>query len=165
MILDHRRRKRLLIGIPPLLRDLAGLDLEHVADGGLLHEILALRSDTKRGVYAGLLSDGLRHGRCAEKQEGKTLDLDTSSCIPSQDWNWSFQRAMPGFVPRMPRPSRRRSWRILGHAASDALLFTPLRSATVLSLVLAAFSSLRLVVRKRTISSWPSSSAHAISVP
>jgi len=37
-------------------------------------------------------------------------------------------------------------------------LSTPLRSATVLSLVLAAFSSLRFVVRKRTTSSWPSSS-------
>jgi hypothetical protein len=36
---------------------------------------------------------------------------------------------------------------------------------TVFSLVLAAFSSLRLVVRKRTISSWPNSSAQAISVP
>jgi hypothetical protein len=41
---------------------------------------------------------------------------------------------------------------------------TPLRSATVLSFVFAAFSSLRLVLRNRTISSWPSSSAHAISV-
>ena len=46
-----------------------------------------------------------------------------------------------------------------------ALRLTPLRNATVLSLVLAAFSSFRLVLRKRTISSWPSSSAHAISVP
>jgi uncharacterized protein YjbJ (UPF0337 family) len=46
-----------------------------------------------------------------------------------------------------------------------ALRLTPLRSATVFNLVLAAFSSLRLVVRKRTMSSCPSSSAHAISVP
>ena len=46
-------------------------------------------------------------------------------------------------------------------AAVDAFELTPLRNATVLSLVFAAFSSLRLVVRKRTISSWPSSSAHA----
>ena len=50
-------------------------------------------------------------------------------------------------------------------AAVEAFELTPLRSATVLSLVFAAFSSFRLVVRKRTISSWPSSSAHAISVP
>ena len=39
---------------------------------------------------------------------------------------------------------------------ATAFLFTPLRSATVLSLVLAAFSSLRFVVRKRPTSSWPS---------
>ena len=38
-------------------------------------------------------------------------------------------------------------------AAVEAFALTPLRSATVLSLVFAAFSSLRLVVRKRTISS------------
>jgi hypothetical protein len=49
--------------------------------------------------------------------------------------------------------------------AAEAFLFTPLRVATVLSLVFAAFSSLRFVVRRRTTSSWPSSSAHAISVP
>ena len=50
-------------------------------------------------------------------------------------------------------------------AAVEAFELMPLRSATVLSLVFAAFSSFRLVVRKRTISSWPSSSAQAISVP
>jgi hypothetical protein len=38
-------------------------------------------------------------------------------------------------------------------AALDAFALTPLRSATVFSLVFAAFSSFRLVVRKRTISS------------
>lgn len=38
-------------------------------------------------------------------------------------------------------------------AALDAFLFTLLRSATVLSFVFAAFSSLRFVVRKRTMSS------------
>ena len=48
MVLDHGRRKRLLIGVPPLLRDLAGLDLEHVAGRGLFDEILALRSDAQR---------------------------------------------------------------------------------------------------------------------
>jgi hypothetical protein len=37
-------------------------------------------------------------------------------------------------------------------AAVEAFALTPLRNATVLSLVFAAFSSLRLVVRKRTIS-------------
>ena len=47
----------------------------------------------------------------------------------------------------------------------EAFELRPLRSATVLSLVFAAFSSFRLVVRKRTISSWPSSSAQTISVP
>lgn len=46
-----------------------------------------------------------------------------------------------------------------------ALRLTPLRSAIVFSLVLAAFSSFRLVVRDRTISSWPSSSAQAIKRP
>jgi hypothetical protein len=50
-------------------------------------------------------------------------------------------------------------------AAVEAFALTPLRSATVLSLVFAAFSSFRLVVRKRTISWWPSSSAQAINVP
>lgn len=38
-------------------------------------------------------------------------------------------------------------------ATVEAFALTPLRSATVLSLVFAAFSSFRLVVRKRTISS------------
>ena len=51
------------------------------------------------------------------------------------------------------------------YAAVEAFALTPLRNATVLSLVFAAFSSFRLVVRKRTISSWPSSSAQAINVP
>ena len=37
----------------------------------------------------------------------------------------------------------------------EAFELRPLRSATVLSLVFAAFSSFRLVVRERTISSWP----------
>jgi len=54
---------------------------------------------------------------------------------------------------------------IADQAAFDALALTPLRNATVFSLVLAAFSSFKLVVRKRTVSSWPSSSAQAISVP
>jgi hypothetical protein len=48
---------------------------------------------------------------------------------------------------------------------ATAFWFTPFRSATVFSFVLAAFSSLRVVVRKRTTSSCPSSSAQAISVP
>src|SRR5262245_37303540 len=68
------------------------------------------------------------------------------------------KRAAPRFR-EAARSSRTRQ------AASDAFALTPLRNATVLSLVFAAFSSFRLVVRKRTISSWPSSSAHAISVP
>jgi hypothetical protein len=49
--------------------------------------------------------------------------------------------------------------------AAEAFLFTPLRVATVFSLVLAAFSSFRFVVNRRTTSSWPSSSAQAMSVP
>jgi len=49
--------------------------------------------------------------------------------------------------------------------AADALELTPLRNATALSLVFAAFSSLRFVVSSRTTSSWPSCSAQAISVP
>jgi hypothetical protein len=49
--------------------------------------------------------------------------------------------------------------------AAEAFLLTPLRSATLLSLELAAFSSFRFVVKSRTTSSWPSSSAQAISVP
>jgi hypothetical protein len=43
--------------------------------------------------------------------------------------------------------------------------FTPLRNATVDNFLSAAFSSLKLVVSSRTTSSWPSSSAQAISVP
>src|SRR5258705_4592041 len=50
-------------------------------------------------------------------------------------------------------------------AAFDALVLTPFRRATVLSLVLAAFFSFRLVVRKRTTSSCPRSSAQAIRFP
>jgi hypothetical protein len=46
-----------------------------------------------------------------------------------------------------------------------AFRLTPLRSATELNLVFAAFSSFKLVVRKRTMSSCPSSSAQAIKVP
>ena len=46
-----------------------------------------------------------------------------------------------------------------------ALRLTPFRKATVDSFLSAAFSSLRLVVNSRTISSRPSSSAHAIKVP
>jgi hypothetical protein len=72
MVFDHCRRKRLLIGIAALLRELAGLDLEHVADRGLFHEILALRRDAQRGVDAGFFTDGLRHRRRPEKHEGKT---------------------------------------------------------------------------------------------
>ena len=49
--------------------------------------------------------------------------------------------------------SRSRQDRCPRQAAVEAFALTPLRSATVLSLVFAAFSSLRLVVRKRTISS------------
>ena len=45
---------------------------------------------------------------------------------------------------------------------AEALLLTPLRRATVFSLVFAAFSSLKFVVRKRMITSWPSCSAHAM---
>ncbi len=48
---------------------------------------------------------------------------------------------------------------------AEALLLTPLRRATVFSLVFAAFSSLKFVVRKRMITSWPSCSAHAMSAP
>src|SRR5579883_686287 len=46
-----------------------------------------------------------------------------------------------------------------------ALRLTPLRSAIVDSFLSAAFSSLRLVVSRRTMSSRPSSSAQAIRVP
>lgn len=46
-----------------------------------------------------------------------------------------------------------------------AFRFTPFRNATVFSLVLAAFSSFRFVVKNLTTSSWPNSSAHAIKVP
>src|ERR1700720_2125342 len=46
-----------------------------------------------------------------------------------------------------------------------AFRLTPFRSATVESFLSAAFSSLRFVVRSRTTSSRPSSSAHAIRVP
>src|SRR5690348_6500632 len=54
-------------------------------------------------------------------------------------------------------------WR--GSAQLAALRLTPLRNAIVESFLSAAFSSLRLVVRRRTMSSWPVASAQAISVP
>lgn len=46
-----------------------------------------------------------------------------------------------------------------------ALRFTPLRRATADIFLSAAFSSLRLVLRRRTMSLWPTASAHAIRVP
>ncbi len=55
-----------------------------------------------------------------------------------------------------------------GESAADQLAafrFTPFRNATADNLRSAAFSSLRLVLRSRTISSWPTDSAQAISVP
>jgi hypothetical protein len=51
-----------------------------------------------------------------------------------------------------------------GLAQLAALRFTPLRTATVESFLSAAFSSLRLVVSSRMMSSWPSDSAQAIRV-
>ena len=86
-----------------------------------------------------------------------------------------------------PRPGRRMSagecWKTRSRAAAHgaagenegsgpcnsrqlaALRITPFRSATVDSFLSAAFSSLRLVVKRRTRSSRPSSSAQAIRVP
>src|ERR1700730_1239887 len=52
-----------------------------------------------------------------------------------------------------------------GRPQLAALRLTPFRSATVESFLSAAFFSLRFVVRSRTTSSCPSSSAHAIKVP
>ena len=46
-----------------------------------------------------------------------------------------------------------------------AFQFTPLRTATVESFLSAAFSSLRFVLRRRVMSSWPRASAQAIKVP
>jgi hypothetical protein len=54
--------------------ELAGLDLKHVADGGLFHEIFRRRADAKRRVYSGLLSDRLGHGRRREEHERKAWD-------------------------------------------------------------------------------------------
>src|SRR3954466_7668877 len=82
---------------------------------------------------------------------------------------WSGM-SMVGILSQNRRSERARAARHepYGTALIDqlaALLLTPLRNATVLSLVLAAFSSFKLVVRKRTMSSCPSSSAQAIKVP
>ena len=55
---------------------------------------------------------------------------------------WSHERPRCTAGPRLQKTI---------YAALDALALTPLRKATVFSLVLAAFSSLRFVVRKRTI--------------
>jgi hypothetical protein len=55
----------------PLLRELAGLDLEHVANGGLFHEIFRRRADAKGRVYSGLLSDGLCDRRRCQENECK----------------------------------------------------------------------------------------------
>ena len=54
VILDHGGGKGFLGGVAPLPRELAGLDLEHVADGGLFHEIFRRRADAKGRVYSGL---------------------------------------------------------------------------------------------------------------
>jgi len=61
--------------------------------------------------------------------------------------------------------SARRAASTPGNQAADALVFSPLRRATLFSLVLAAFSSLRFVVSNFTISSLPLASTHAIRVP
>ena len=55
--------------------------------------------------------------------------------------------AMSGSLGPEPSDLRRRVRQL------EALAFTPLRTATVLSFVFAACSSLRFVVRKRTTSS------------
>ena len=63
------------------------------------------------------------------------------------------------------RRCRREEFRACDSRQLAALRFTPFRSATVDSFLSAAFSSLRLVVKSRTRSSRPSSSAQAIRVP
>ena len=80
-----------------------------------------------------------------------------------------------GGLPAMPQIGNLTEFRVIGSNGLSALelfqfqlaalRFTPLRSATVESFLSAAFSSLRLVVRRRTTLSLPSSSAQAISVP
>lgn len=71
VIPDHGGGKGFLGCIASLLCELAGLDLEHVAYGGLLYEIFRRRADAERRINTGLFSDGLRHGGCAEKREDK----------------------------------------------------------------------------------------------
>ena len=101
----------------------------------------------------------------------RDLQLDAQPVVSQQDWAVEILRHLEMWAELTPdyslvsRTGEQNARRRRGLFQLAALRLTPLRNATVLSLVLAAFSSFRLVLRKRTISSWPSSSAHAISVP
>jgi hypothetical protein len=55
------------------LRDLGGIDLEHVAGRGLFDEILRRGADAERRIDAGLFTDGLdrRRGRGEERRDGR----------------------------------------------------------------------------------------------
>src|SRR5882757_9352471 len=131
VIAHHLRGERLFVRIALGLRELGGLDLEHIRDRHFPDEIDGGGADAERRIDAGRLAGRLRKRGAGEQHASEHDDT-------------AFHDGLPQLA---------------------ALRLTPLRSATVLSFVLAAFSSFRLVLRTRTMSSWPSSSAHAISVP
>jgi hypothetical protein len=77
-----------------------------------------------------------------------------------------FAKVDHDFQHREVRPRTcARARLVASHDQLAALRLTPLRSATVESFLSAAFSSLRLVLSSRMMSSWPRLSAQAINVP
>src|SRR5712672_1955705 len=71
MILYHHSSKRLLRGVSTLLRELAGLDLKHVADRSLFHEVRRGWRHAQDRIHAGLFSDGLRQRRSRQEKKCK----------------------------------------------------------------------------------------------
>src|ERR1700730_4554209 len=118
------------------------------------------------------VSNSHRPPRRANAEEvSRQLDDGEATANPIAD---PKEISTNGGLPAMPQIGNLTEFRVIGSnglSALDlfrvqlaALRFTPLRSATVESFLSAAFSSLRLVVSRRTISSLPSSSAQANNV-
>src|ERR1700736_5745378 len=120
-----------------------------------------MRSLFSSGIYSSTLANG------ASKPWAQSSVARCPICLMSPSRKaLSCPHHGPAENPRTHRAFQLDDNVALTHqAAVDALLLTPLRSATVLSLVLAAFSSFRLVVRRRTTSPCPSCCAQAIREP
>ena len=69
MILDHGCGKGFLRRIAALLRQQTGLDFEHVAGGGLHHEVNGRRRYARGRIHSGLFSDRL--SQCGRRQKNK----------------------------------------------------------------------------------------------